>query len=260
MPLFGGKKNLWKIKELSKYNRKIDGSEIPPIYDMEKVNEIHREIDASIHPHWENLHILVQDYITAWNDSWTNLLHNKNDLDSQLKQKESLVENLKSNFETKLQELNSTITSLKADIQSKENEISQKEQFIKDLEEADKENKLGITELRENLEKRLKKLNEEMSERQKKYEATQMQVGQAFQRKVLELDSEMMSLREQLNDKEEKIKEQFENIKELQKESQKAKYYESKVQILENKLNQIAEILEIEEEQEEELEEELEED
>ena len=248
MPLFGGKKNIWKIKELSKYERKFDGSEIPPIYDLEKVNELHREIDATIRPFWENLHPIVQDFITAWNESWTTTIHDKEDLNSQLQQKDTLIANLKSNFENKLQELNSTILTFKADVQSKENELTQKEHLIKDFELADKENKLGFTELRKNLENRLKELTTTMNERQKKYEETQMKVGQAFQQKVLELDSEMMSLREELAEKEVKIKEQLEQIKVLQKESQKVKFYESKVQKLENKLNQIAEILEVEEE------------
>ncbi|MHA1129663.1 MAG: hypothetical protein ACTSQI_02755 [Candidatus Helarchaeota archaeon] len=247
MPIFGGKKTLWKIKELTKYNRKIDGSEIPPIYDLEKVGNIHREIDAIIRPYWENLHPLTQDFITVWNDAWNTLIHDKEDLKSQLQQKLNLIENLKSSFENKLNELNGTITSLKSELQSKENEIEQKEQLIQDLETADKENKLGITELRQNLEKRLNALNQTMAEKQKQYESTQMEVGHAFQQKVLELDSEMLALQEALNEKEMKIKDQEKQIELLQKESQKAKFYEHKTQILEKKLKKIAEILEIEE-------------
>ncbi len=255
MPIFGGKKTLWKIKEFSKYDRKIDGSEIPPIYDLGKFNEVHRELDAILRPFWENLHPAVQDFITTWNDAWTNLLHEKEDLNSQINQKETLIDNLKMNFETKLNELNSIINTLKAELQSKENEIDQKSQFIRDLELADKENKLGISELRQNLENRLKQLNTEMSVHQKQYEETQMQVGQAFQKKVLELDSEIMGLQEQLAEKEDRIKELLDQIKILQKESQKVQFYELKVQKLENKLTQIAEILGIEEEEEQEEEE-----
>jgi chromosome segregation ATPase len=247
MPLFGGKKTLWKIKELSNYVRKIDGSEIPPIYNLEKVGDLHREIDANLRPYWENLHPIIQDFITAWNDAWSSQIHDGEDLQSQLQQKTNLIENLKSNFETKLNELNGTITSLKSQLQSKENEIEQKEQLIQDLEAADKESKLGITELRENLEKRLTALNQAMAQKQEKYEKTQIQVGQAFQRKVLELDSEMLALQEELKEKDLKIKEQEEKIKILEKESQKAKFYEVKVQNLQNKLNQIADILELEE-------------
>jgi hypothetical protein len=50
MPLFGGKKTLYNVKELSKYERQFDGSEIPPIYDLEKVAEIQRRIDTLIRP------------------------------------------------------------------------------------------------------------------------------------------------------------------------------------------------------------------
>jgi chromosome segregation ATPase len=253
MPLFGGKeKNFWKIKELAKYSRKIDGSEIPPIYDLEKTNETHRDIDANIRPFWENLHPIIQDFITSWNDAWINLMHESEDLNSQLRQKNTLVSNLKSNFESKLRELNADISTLKADLQAKENEINQKEQLIKDLDAADKESQLGISQLRENLEKRLNKLNEEVTERQKTYEKTQMQVGQAFQQKVLELDSEILSLNEQVAEKDAQIKDKDDQIKILQKDSQKAKFYESKAATLENKINKIAEILEVEEKGEEE--------
>ncbi|NVM54525.1 MAG: hypothetical protein HWN66_12545 [Candidatus Helarchaeota archaeon] len=244
-----GKKPIWKIKEVSKYQRKIDGSEIPPIYDLEKISTIHQEIDARIRPFWENLHIIVQDFITSWNDSWNNLLHEKDDLNSQLRQKITLISNLKGNFENKLRELNGMIEALKVEVQSKETENTQKEQLIQDLEATDKESKFGIAQLRENLENRLKQLNETMAERQKKYEATQMQVGQAFQQKVLELDSEMLSLQEQLEEKDAKIKEQEEQIKLLQKENQKVKFK------LKDKLREIAEIFELKIEGEEEEEE-----
>jgi uncharacterized coiled-coil protein SlyX len=124
--------------------------------------------------------------------------------------------------------------------------------LIKDLDAADKESQLGISQLRENLEKRLNKLNEEVTERQKTYEKTQMQVGQAFQQKVLELDSEILSLNEQVAEKDAQIKDKDDQIKILQKDSQKAKFYESKAATLENKINKIAEILEVEEKGEEE--------
>jgi hypothetical protein len=151
--------------------------------------------------------------------------------------------------------LNLIIQNLKDDLQGKENEITQKGQFIKDLEAADKENKLGISDLHEKLESRLNQLNQEMVQRQQSYEKTQTQVGQAFQQKVLELDSEMLSLNEKLYEKEALIKEQDEKNNNLQKQNQKlqfyeskTKYYESKIQKYELKLNQIVEILEIEKE------------
>jgi len=49
---------------LSKYDRKIEGSEMPPIYDIGKVNGIQREIDAMIRPHRDCVHPAVQDFIT----------------------------------------------------------------------------------------------------------------------------------------------------------------------------------------------------
>ncbi|MHA1266387.1 MAG: hypothetical protein ACTSRS_14230 [Candidatus Helarchaeota archaeon] len=249
MPIFGGKKTLWKIKELTKYERRIEGSEIPPIYDLEKLSAIHQEIDANLRPFWENLHPIVQDFITAWSNSLNSLLREKEELNAQIRQKANLISNLKSNFESKLRELNSIISSLKSEIQAKEAELAQKEDIIKELESLDKENKLGISQLRETLENRLKEMNEKMAERQKKYEETQMQVGHAFQQKVLELDSEMQSLRDQLAEKDAKLKEQAQELELLKKESQKVPFYESKIKILEKKLNQIAEILEVENEE-----------
>lgn len=255
MPIFGGgKKTIWKIKELTRYERKLDGSEIPPIYDLEKIDAVHQEIDANIRPYWENLHPLVQDYVTSWNNSWNKLLRESQDLDSQLRQKTNLIANLKANFEAKLRELNSTISVLQSDLKAKEDELLQKEQLIQDLESMDKENKNGIAQLREKLEDRLKELNEKMNERQKHYESTQLQVGQAFQQKVLELDSEITSLQDQLTEKDAKIKLQEAQIDTFKKEIQKVKFYESKIQTLEGKLNQIVEILDIETEEKSELE------
>lgn len=247
-----GNKPLAKIKELKKYERKIDGSEIPPIYNLEKMGEIHREIDPVLRPFWENLHPIVQDFITAWNESCSSLIHNNEEMSSQLRQKDNLISNLKSNFEEKLRELNASLSGFKTDLQAKETALSQKELFITDLESTDKESKLGISQLRENLEKRLNKMNEEMAERQKKYEATQMQVGQAFQQKVLELDSEMLSLNEQLSEKDAKIKELEAKINVMTKENQKVKFYQAKVDKYENKIKLVADILEIESEEDEE--------
>lgn len=259
MPLFGGKKTLWNVKELSKYERQFDGSEIPPIYDMEKVTELQRQIDTLIRPNWDYIHPALQDFIAAWNESWNQLVREKETIDSELRQKNTLLSNMKANFESKLRELNNSIQSLKDDLQAKENELTQKGQFIKDLEAADKENKLGISDLRAKLESRLNQLNQEMSQHQQSYEKTQMQVGHAFQQKVLELDSEMLSLNEQLSEKEKLIKDQGEKITTLQKQNQKlqiyeskTKEYESKIQKYEGKLNQIAEILELENEKSEE--------
>lgn len=244
-----GKKPISKIKELKKYERKIDGSEIPPIYDLEKMGAIHQEIDAAIRPFWENLHPVVQDFITTWNDSWNSLLHEKGEHDSQLRQKANLVANLKSNFENKIREINSEISTLKTDIQAKETEVAQKEHLIQDLESTDKDHKLGISQLRENLESRLKTLNEQLSDRQKKYEETQMQVGQSFQNKVLELDSEIMSLNEQISEKDAKIKELEDQVKTISKETQKSKFYEEKSAKLEKQLEKIQGMLKIDDEE-----------
>jgi chromosome segregation ATPase len=174
-----------------------------------------------------------------------------------MNQKDNLIAHLKSNFDEKFRELNHSILTLKDEIQSKDNEITQKTQLIEDLEAADQENKLGINDLRANLETRLNKLNEEMTEKQMNYENTQFQVGQSFQEKVLELDSQMISLQDDLSQKEVLLNEMDEKIKDLQKQNQKLQYYESKVkeyeskiQKYESKLNQIAEILEYEKEEE----------
>lgn len=242
-----GSKPLSKVKELKKYERKIDGSEIPPILDLDKVNPIHKEIDAIIRPFWENLHPVVQDFVTAWNESWNDLLNAKEDLESQVRQKNNLISNLKANFEDKLRELNISISTLKTDLHSKEAEVTQKEQLISDLESTDKENQLGVTELRGKLENRLKELKEQMAERQKKYEATQMQVGQSFQQKVLELDSEIMSLQEQLAERESKISELQEQMGSIQKDSQRAKFFEEKATKLEIKLEKFAKLLNLDE-------------
>ncbi len=231
-----GKKPLGKVKELKNYERKIDGSEIPPIYDLEKMSELHQEIDANIRPFWENLHPVVQDFVTVWNDSWNSFVHEKSELESQLRQKNNLVANLKSNFENKIRELNSDISTIKTDMQAKEAELQQKTKFIDDLESADNEKKLGVAQLRENLETRLKELNEQMSTRQKKYEETQMQVGQSFQQKVLEMDSEIMSLNEQISEKDAKIKELEEQTAVALKGGQKASFYEAKSAKLEKQL------------------------
>jgi hypothetical protein len=94
-------------------------------------------------------------------------------------------------------------------------------------------------------------MKEELAERQSKYEATQLQVGQAFQQKVLELDSEMLSLQEQIVEKEAKIKDQENKIELLKKEGQKVSYYETKVENLQKKLDQIALILDLDTEENE---------
>ncbi|NVM29358.1 MAG: hypothetical protein HWN65_11005 [Candidatus Helarchaeota archaeon] len=244
-----GRKPLSKVKELKKYERKIDGSEIPPILDLEKVNPIHKEIDAILRPLWENLHPVVQDFVTAWNESWNDLLNTNEDLNSQLRQKTNLISNLKANFEDKLRELNSSISTLKTDVIAKETELTQKGQLISDFKATDKESKLGVSQLSEKLEIRLKELNEQMAERQKKYEETQMQVGQSFQQKVLELDSEIMSLNEQLTERESKINELQGQMAPMQKDSQRAKFFEDKAARLEIKLEKFAKLLNIEEEE-----------
>jgi chromosome segregation ATPase len=197
-------KSLWKIKELADYQRKLD-SELPPLYDFEQVREVHREIESGIIEYWGLLHPLVQDIVHSWWNLWANTKKDNEKLVSEVDQKASMLTNYKQSSGNKIQDLTDQLKRKQAELEVIKKETLKKDEEIQKLDNVDNEKKLGITELRSDLEKKLAELNLKLSEMQARIDSTQSQVAQSFEHKVMIFESEVVSLKEQLAIQQQKI-------------------------------------------------------
>ncbi|MHA1427381.1 MAG: hypothetical protein ACTSQI_15430 [Candidatus Helarchaeota archaeon] len=228
-------KSFYTIKELENYERQLE-SELPPYYDFEQVGTTHQEIEARILEYWEYLHPVIQDFIVSWFTMWNTTKKENELLKNQKDQKISMLNKFRETSKAKIHQLKSLIEAKQAKIAPIKEELQQKEAQIQSLEESDKENQLGIAELRAELEKELAELNLMLTEMQNRFECTQAKVTQAFENKIMVFESEGESLKEQ-------ILAQEARIQDLQVKNQQFKQQNMKLQVLEEKIRQIIDIV-----------------
>ena len=195
--------SLWKIRELADYQRKLD-SELPPLYDFEQVREIHREIEAFILEYWGLLHPVVQDMVSSWWHLWANTKKDNEKLVAEIDQKSSMLTNYRQSSEIKIKDMTDQLKRKQAELDVIKTETRKKDNEIQKLDNVDKEKKLGIAELRSDLEKKLAELNLKLSEIQARIDSTQSQVSQSFEHKIMIFESEIVSLKERLAIQEQK--------------------------------------------------------
>jgi chromosome segregation ATPase len=227
--------SLWKKKELSDYKRKFN-SELPPYYNFEEVRQAHQSIEATVLEYWELLHPVIQDFITSWFHQWSTIKKESEGLVTEKQQKASMLERFKKSTASKIELLNNETIKKKPELEIINQKLQEKEEEIKKLEGTDQENKLGVSELRSELEKQLAELNLKLSEMQNRFENTQSQVTGAFEKKVMLFESEVASIREQVMGQEQKIRR-------LQYENQQIKLKNQKLQLFEDKIAEIIDIV-----------------
>lgn len=220
--------SLWKIKELADYQRKLD-SELPPLYDFEQVRELHREIESIIIEYWALLHPIVQDIVSSWWHLWANTKKDNEKLGIEVEQKSSMLTNFKQSSENKIKDLTDQLKRKAAELDIIKRDIIQRDNEIQKLDNVDKEKKLGITELRSDLEKKLAELNLKLSEMQARIDSTQSQVAQSFEHKIMIFESEIVSLKEQLETQRQKIQMLQAENQEIQVKNQGLKPLEDKI-------------------------------
>ena len=196
--------SLWKLGDLMDYQRKLE-SELPPLYDFEQVRPVHREIEAQILEYWELLHPVVNDFITSWFSIWFKSRKENQELQAKIERQSTLLIKYKEKSVERIQDIHHEIDTKKAEIHQANEKVQKIELGLQELEEMDKEKQLGIANLRTELEKELAELNLRISERQTRFEATQTQVFQSFQLKMLDFESEVASLKEQATIQQRKI-------------------------------------------------------
>ncbi|NVM54084.1 MAG: hypothetical protein HWN66_10325, partial [Candidatus Helarchaeota archaeon] len=162
------KPSLWKVEELTDYQRKLD-SELPPLYDFEQVRPVHREIESVILEYYALLHPVIQDFIYSWFLLWTNLKKKNEELFAEILQKSSMISNYRSNSETKIKSLGNLVNINQFELKTVKENLQQKELKLQELEGLDKEKQLGISNLRIELEKELAELNLRLSEMQTRF-------------------------------------------------------------------------------------------
>jgi chromosome segregation ATPase len=220
--------SLWKRKELSDYQRKLD-SELPPLYDFEQVREVHREIESIILEYWGLLHPVIQDMVTSWWHLWANTKKDNEKLGAEIEQKSSMLTNYKQSSVNKIKDLTDQLNRKHAELGIIKKDTQQKDTEIQKLDNVDKEKKLGIAELSSDLEKKLAELNLKLSEMQTRIDSTQLQVSQSFEHKIMIFESEIVSLKEQMAIQEQKKEVLKAGNQELQTKNQALKPLEEKV-------------------------------
>jgi len=227
--------SLWKLNDLIDYQRKLE-SELPPLYDFEQVRSVHREIEAVILEYWELLHPVVTDFITSWFALWFKSRREGQELVAKIDRQSTILTKYKEKSVEKIQDLHTEIDVKKAEITQTQEKIQKIELGLQELEKLDRDKQLGIANLRADLEKELAELNLRISERQTRFEATQTQVFQSFQHKMIDFESEVASLKELVVIQQEKM-----TILEYENEPLRAQ--NSKLKSLKEKIGEIIETI-----------------
>ncbi len=218
----------WKKKEFVEYQRKLE-SELPPYYDFAQVRPTHQEIEAAVIAYWETLHPIIQDYVTSWWRLWSTAKKEIEKLVVERDQKASMLSNYKNSAESKIKDLAGKLTTKESELKIINQDVQQREQKIIELEKKDKQDRLGITELRAELEKQLAELNLKLSESQTRFNTTKALVNRAFENKIMIFESEVISLKEQVTTQEQKIQQLDTENQKLESENQFLKILEEKV-------------------------------
>ncbi len=202
MPLFRKRKTIWQVKELEGYLNKVQ-SQGPP--DYETSDAMHQSLDAMVREYWEYLHPVEQDFIYSWALECKTVEDLKSNLQTQIQDIDKETALILRNSEAKIEDLNTKTQNFNSDVLNLKNALIQKNQLIEDLTKAIQNQKMGGSELKEKLEKRIKDMNERAIKQQTEFEANQGEIGKKFETRVTELDEEKLLLNEACQKKQDKL-------------------------------------------------------
>jgi len=203
-------KTLWKIKEFKDYKNRLK-SMSPPKYDMDRVNQLHKDLDIKIREYWDEIHPFLQDYIYSFSFHWTNSEITLRNIDREFKKQSKFLENLKASASQKINEL-------MKEIKRKNQEILKKDHLYKALEGklAKGESEMG-------------ELVKEFDTKLKEYEETHYEVGKSFQFKIMNMEADLSSKEEE-----------NQTLKKYNKElSEKLLEKDNKIQELQSSINKL---------------------
>lgn len=202
-------KNLGKIKELKDYKNRLN-SVNPPNYNIERVNDIHKELDLKIREYWEEIHPILQDFIYSFAFHWNNSEETLKSMSIELKNQSNLLENFKDRYVQKFNELISEKSKF-------EQELIKKDQIINVLQNKSSQDQNEIKEI-------IKQFDEKIKE----YGNTEHELGKSFQFKIMNMEADLSTT----NQENESLK------KEIKQMSDKIIEKDSMIQNLQSKINE----------------------
>jgi DNA repair exonuclease SbcCD ATPase subunit len=242
LPLFRKKKTIWQTKELESYSNKIE-SQIPPIYPVDATDSVHQTLDAIIRQHWEKLHPLEQDFIFSWFIEYEKIREMSNKSEVELDSVNQLMATTQQSAEGKIAELKKTIQELTTEMTNLKNALSQKMQLADDLTTAIHDKKLSVGELKQKLENRINEMKTQMIGQQREFEANQINLGNQFEQKVLELDEEKLIQTEKIEKNKARIEQFEQENNELKQKFRLLKQFQEKIKLLKELIGSIPENL-----------------
>ncbi|MFX1295515.1 MAG: hypothetical protein ACFFD2_11790 [Promethearchaeota archaeon] len=229
MPLFRKRKTLWQIKDLKKYQNKLESHVLPDHYPHDPV---HQALDKIIRSNWEKLHSIEQDFIFSWFIEYQIIEEQKKNFQMELEVINKEINIIQQKSVSKFEEINKKFQNLTLNVANLNNELTQKKQLAEDLSNAVQDQKLNGKELKKKLEERVKNMRHQVIEQQKEFERNQIKLGGQFKRRVMELDEEKLLLNEIIEENKVRISQLEKENQDLKKKNRSLKNFQEKIKYL----------------------------